>query len=91
MRFEKLGKRNRRKLVQTRGVYVLEKDSHEGFRSEGYLRYCLRYWLSGDYQNLSKKLSELKHKKEIFFQENPRCQYAVLIGFDKDWAQREEE
>jgi len=86
MKFEKLNGRKRKILAKH--ILVLEKDSPEGFRSEDYLRYCLKRWLSGDYQ---KKLSELKHKKEIFFQENPRCQYAVLIGFDKDWAQREEE
>ena len=83
MKFEKLNGRNRRTLAHTSGTYVLEKESDLGMQKE-----LLNLWLGTECQYQKTMLFFcIKLAKRSFFEKNPRCKYALLIGFNREWAQ----
>ena len=85
MKFEKLNGRNRRQVVRTPGTFVMEKeaDTHEYI-----LKQCLTFWLGSECQyQISMLVLSLTLAKKTFFEKNPRCKYALLIGFNQEWAQ----
>ena len=85
MKFEKLNGRNRKTLVKTTCVLVLEKDKDT---YDNFFKHCLCLWLGIErrYQR-ALLFCRVKNAKRSFFENNPKCKYAVLTGFDPNWAQ----
>ena len=86
MEFQKLNGRNRKKMVNTpsNSLLVLEKgkDTYDNF-----LRHCLVLWLGIDRQyQRSMLFFGIKLAQRSFFENNPKCKYAVLTGFNSCWA-----
>jgi len=84
MKFEKLNGKNRKQVVRTPGTFVMEKnnDTHEYI-----LKQCLTFWLGSERPNQQAMLFlVIKLAKKTFFENNPRCQYAVLTGFNQNWV-----
>ena len=83
MEFQKLGKRTRRQILRSSrsGEYVVAKSSNV---YNGLLYEYLIIWL-GIFGCFEKRC-ELGLKKTIFFKKHPRCKYALLVGFTREWA-----
>ena len=87
MEFLKLEKNTRRQILRSSrsgmysGMYVVAKSSNNNFLYD-----YLIMWLGIFDSNLHQKCGELRFKKTIFFKKHPRCKYALLVGFTREWA-----
>ena len=83
MEFQKLGKRTRRQILRSSrsGEYVVSKYSRI---VNSLLDEYLVIWL-GIFDR-DQKRNELVFNKTKFFHQHPRCKYALLVGFTREWA-----
>ena len=85
MEFQKLGKRTRRQVVRTPGTFVMEKEADTNVYI---LKQCLTFWLGNECQyQIPMLVLFLTLSKKNFFEKHPRCKYALLVGFTREWAQ----
>ncbi len=82
MKFEKLNGRNRRKLVHTSGTYVLDKESDLGMQKQ-----LVKLWIGFNNPSVENYLLEIIEKKfKQFWEDNLKCKYCVLSGFNQNWV-----